>query len=327
MDPTTTVYDTKAIKTTPAPVEDIGWDKLDKKKFFLSSTVFILSVRALVYPIGLIKTRMQVIRDQQYRNSYDAFKKILKNEGPRGLYKGLSASLFGVLPAQAAYITTYEITKTESLDLIRKTNLLKEYSQYDYAVANFIGGGTASLASASVGVPLDVITQRLQIQSPSEKLTNFNYRGGVDAFFKIFKEEGVRGLYRGYGASIVTYSPTSAVWWSSYSVYKRTFAPLAKGNTILEMLIYSVCGALSGATSAVVTNTLDVAKTRLQTQHYSPSTGKHPRNIFSMFIHIWKTEGLWKLWTRGLTARMTSMAITGSITIFAYENVKKISKT
>jgi hypothetical protein len=62
MDPTTTVYDTKAIKTTPAPVEDIGWDKLDKKKFFLSSTVFILSVRALVYPIGLIKTRMQVIR-------------------------------------------------------------------------------------------------------------------------------------------------------------------------------------------------------------------------------------------------------------------------
>ncbi len=62
MEPTTTVYDTKAIKTTPAPVEDIGWDKLDKKKFFLSSTVFILSVRALVYPIGLIKTRMQVQR-------------------------------------------------------------------------------------------------------------------------------------------------------------------------------------------------------------------------------------------------------------------------
>ena len=62
MDPTITVYDTNAIKTMPAPVEDIGWDKQDKKKFFLSSTVFILSVRALVYPIRLIKTRMQVQR-------------------------------------------------------------------------------------------------------------------------------------------------------------------------------------------------------------------------------------------------------------------------
>ena len=39
--------------------------------------------------------------------------------------------------------------------------------------------------------------------------------------------------------------------WSSYSVYKRTFAPLAKGNFFLEMVIYSICGALSGATSAV----------------------------------------------------------------------------
>lgn len=37
----------------------------------------------------------------------------------------------------------------------------------------------------------------------------------------IVRAEGVLGLYRGFGASIVTFVPSSALWWGSYGFYQR----------------------------------------------------------------------------------------------------------
>ena len=37
----------------------------------------------------------------------------------------------------------------------------------------------------------------------------------------IVHAEGVLGLYRGFGASIVTFVPSSALWWGSYGFYQR----------------------------------------------------------------------------------------------------------
>ena len=47
------------------------------------------------------------------------------------------------------------------------------------------------------------------------------YSGGLDAARKILKADGVRGLYRGFGLSVMTYAPTSAVWWASYGGGQR----------------------------------------------------------------------------------------------------------
>jgi len=37
----------------------------------------------------------------------------------------------------------------------------------------------------------------------------------------IVRSEGVLGLYRGFGASIVTFVPSSALWWGGYGFYQR----------------------------------------------------------------------------------------------------------
>ena len=43
------------------------------------------------------------------------------------------------------------------------------------------------------------------------------YNGAMDVVGKILKTQGIRGLYRGFGMSMITYSPQSVVWWGDYS--------------------------------------------------------------------------------------------------------------
>ncbi|WP_369294506.1 MC/SLC25 family protein, partial [Klebsiella pneumoniae] len=43
----------------------------------------------------------------------------------------------------------------------------------------------------------------------------------MDAFQKIIHSDGLRGLYRGFGVSILTYAPSNACWWASYSIAHR----------------------------------------------------------------------------------------------------------
>jgi solute carrier family 25 protein 44 len=43
------------------------------------------------------------------------------------------------------------------------------------------------------------------------------YRGPFDVINKVVRMEGIRGLYRGFGITMLTQSPASALWWSAYS--------------------------------------------------------------------------------------------------------------
>jgi len=60
-----------------------------------------------VYPIDLVKTRMQnqrsgsFVGELMYRNSWDCFKKVIRHEGFAGLYRGLVPQLMGVAPEKA----------------------------------------------------------------------------------------------------------------------------------------------------------------------------------------------------------------------------------
>lgn len=64
-----------------------------------------------VYPIDLVKTRMQnqrtgsFIGELMYRNSWDCFKKVIRHEGVFGLYRGLVPQLLGVAPEKAIKLT------------------------------------------------------------------------------------------------------------------------------------------------------------------------------------------------------------------------------
>ncbi len=63
-------------------------EMLDKKKFFPLSIASSFTVRTTLYPFTLVKTRLQIQRGNEvYKGTWDAFRKIVKYEGARGLYK------------------------------------------------------------------------------------------------------------------------------------------------------------------------------------------------------------------------------------------------
>ena len=45
----------------------------------------------------------------------------------------------------------------------------------------------------------------------------------------MLQREGIRGLYRGFGLSIATFVPSSAVWWSAYGGYQKALWQLLDG--------------------------------------------------------------------------------------------------
>lgn len=67
----------------------IEWGMMDRTKFLSLTVVNSLLLRSVLYPLVLIKTRLQVQKQNTvYTGSLDAFKKILRTEGFCGLYKG-----------------------------------------------------------------------------------------------------------------------------------------------------------------------------------------------------------------------------------------------
>lgn len=71
----------------------------------------------VVYPIDLVKTRMQnqrsgaTVQEILYRNSFDCFKKVITREGVLGLYRGLLPQLVGVCPEKAIKLTVNDFVR------------------------------------------------------------------------------------------------------------------------------------------------------------------------------------------------------------------------
>lgn len=75
-----------------------------------------------VYPIDLVKTRMQnqrsgpMVGELAYRNSMDCFKKVIRHEGFAGLYRGLVPQLLGVAPEKAIKLTVNDLVRDKFTD-------------------------------------------------------------------------------------------------------------------------------------------------------------------------------------------------------------------
>lgn len=85
----------------------------------------------MVYPIDLVKTRLQNQRGAQpgqrlYKNSIDCFQKVIRNEGFRGLYSGVLPQLVGVAPEKAIKLTVNDLVRRHFSDKQGKIALSAE---------------------------------------------------------------------------------------------------------------------------------------------------------------------------------------------------------
>ena len=86
-----------------------------------------------------------------------------------------------------------------------------------------VSGGLAGAASGIVSCPLDVIKTKLQAQGGFKgrkggaSLSSAAYRGVSGTAATIWREEGLRGMYRGLGPMLLGYVPTWAVYLTVYN--------------------------------------------------------------------------------------------------------------
>lgn len=301
-------------------IRTIEWDMMDKSKFFPLSMLSSFSVRCFLYPLTVIKTRLQVQRhDQMYKGLFDAYFKIYRYEGIPGLYRGFWVSSFQIISG-VFYISTYEGVR----------HFLTR-NDCDVKLKALAAGGCASVVGQTIIVPFDVLSQHLMVlgvvDGTSNKKIVMNPLGislnsnrsrlttTLDIIQQIYIRDGIFGFYRGYLASLFTYVPNSAMWWAFYQVYQDQLHNILPA-WVSHLLIQCIAGTLGGFTTTLFTNPLDIVRARLQVQRLD--------SIPQTFNILWAEERM-RIFTKGLSARLVQSACFSFAIILGYESIKRVS--
>lgn len=264
-----------------------------------------------VYPIDLVKTRMQAqisAKDAEllYRNSFDCFKKVLTREGPRALYRGLGPQLVGVAPEKAIKLTVN--------DYLRKLfgRAAPNPDGKMYLPLEILAGGGAGASQVIFTNPLEIVKIRLQMQG----------EGGVArrGAMAIVRELGLTGLYKGASACFLRDIPFSMIYFPTYAGLKDHLASKNEdGKPRSEQIL--LAGTLAGAPSAGLCTPADVIKTRLQLEaRAGHSTYSGIRDCFWKILEHEGPRAFWK----GATARMFRSSPQFGVTLLTYEKLQHL---
>lgn len=166
--------------------------------------------RIATHPLDTAKARLQSLSGASYRGPVDVLVQTFRSEGIRGLYRGFPTVIAGGTPGTIIYLCGYDIFKDQLSAAFPKRNATATKSQdnEESFVVHFAAGILAETVACIIYVPVDVIKERLQIQHRKDAV---QYKGGWDALVKICKTEGVMGIYKGYGATLASFGPFSAL--------------------------------------------------------------------------------------------------------------------
>uniref|UniRef100_A0A6N2K7G8 Uncharacterized protein n=1 Tax=Salix viminalis TaxID=40686 RepID=A0A6N2K7G8_SALVM len=199
-------YDTVNKKLSPAAGEQ---PKLPIPASLVAGACAGVSSTLCMYPLELVKTRLTIQRDV-YNGIVHAFLKILREEGPGELYRGLAPSLIGVIP--------YAATNYFAYDTLRKA-YRKYFKQEKIGnIETLLIGSAAGAMSSSATFPLEVARKHMQVGALSGRQV---YKNVIHALASILEQEGIQGLYKGLGPSCIKMVPAAGISFMCYEACKR----------------------------------------------------------------------------------------------------------
>ncbi|KAI9817767.1 MAG: mitochondrial aspartate-glutamate transporter agc1 [Pycnora praestabilis] len=267
----------------------------------------------MVYPIDLVKTRMQNQRSQRvgemlYKNSIDCARKVVRNEGFTGLYSGVLPQLIGVAPEKAIKLTVNDLIRGH----FSETSTGKIWWPYEV-----LAGGSAGACQVMFTNPLEIVKIRLQVQGEIAKNVEGVPRRSA---MWIVKNLGLVGLYKGATACLLRDAPFSAIYFPTYNHLKRDY--FGEGpNKKLGVLQLLTAGAVAGMPAAYLTTPFDVIKTRLQVEARKGET-KYT-NLRHCAKTIFQQEGF-KAFFKGGPARILRSSPQFGFTLAAYEVLQNL---
>ncbi|XP_034248792.1 calcium-binding mitochondrial carrier protein Aralar1 isoform X6 [Thrips palmi] len=275
-------------------------------RFTLGSIAGAVGATA-VYPIDLVKTRMQnqrsgsFVGELMYRNSIDCFKKVIRHEGVTGLYRGLVPQLMGVAPEKAIKLTVNDLVRDKFTDKKGNIPLWGE----------ILSGGCAGGSQVIFTNPLEIVKIRLQVAGEIANSTRLSA-------WSVVRELGFFGLYKGSKACFLRDIPFSAIYFPAYAHVK---AKLADENGYNHPLTLLLAGAIAGIPAASLVTPADVIKTRLQVVARQGQTTYN--GVIDAFGKIMKEEGPRAFW-KGSVARVCRSSPQFGVTLLTYEILQRL---
>ncbi|WP_278924648.1 MC/SLC25 family protein, partial [Pseudophaeobacter profundi] len=89
---------------------------------------------------------------------------------------------------------------------------------------DFLAGGISAAVSKTVVAPIERVKLLLQVQAVSKQIAaDKQYKGIIDCFVRIPREQGFASFWRGNLANVIRYFPTQALNFAFKDVYKQVF--------------------------------------------------------------------------------------------------------
>ncbi len=195
----------------------------------------------------------------------------------------------------------------------------------DYVSSLIAGVGSGSLASV-VCAPLDLVRTRLQVAGGLGK--SARKARIIKSLYEVYLVDGVRGCFRGLGATLATVPAFWGIYFPLYEDFKSRIhdwsSQYGDGGDNHHAMVHLSSAVTAGAVADVICNPLFLVRTRMQTEalHYfqMPSSERMPHGLASTVRSLYKEGGLPIFW-RGLTASLLGLGHVG-IQFPVYERLK-----
>lgn len=334
---------------------------------------------ALLHPIDSVKTRMQASGRGQacgatskttFVDTVRFTRDMIRTEGWTSLYQGMVSSVIGASFSWGIYFYVYKMSKLYGKTWSEKLSTSTESESENIGKSDSDSEKTASiptsvllLSSLNAGFatcmlthPIWLVKTRLQLQHNVGKQANgaspVSYRGTVDAFLKIARNEGVfRGLYAGLTPSLVLISH-GVIHFVLYDVLKdmrlrhiddsKETEATEQRKEQLNSRDSLIIAAFSKSVAATVTYPFQVVKTRLQDVQNSvayrsiahPSmatTTNHQNQVYytgmvDAMRKMYRMEGVGSFF-RGIVPNVIRVTPAGALTLAIYEYFLHFSMT
>jgi solute carrier family 25 folate transporter 32 len=308
----------------------------------VAGTMGGLVATGLLYPLELVKTRMQVLAT--YDTMYLSFKKVLEKEGVRGFYKGMTPSVIAASGSWGGYFYFYEQSKARKLrnyESLLSDSKSGSQSPKLGTVDHLLCGVEAGVFLVFLFNPLWVIKTRLALRGGLESsYVSANgttvhvkkYTGLVDAIKTTVQEEGVRGLYKGLFPALLLTSHGAI----QFTLYERMKLAMANytGRSEQTAVVSAGIGGSSKIVASTITYPYQLVKSHLQqrdipesspgsaqdvtTQRFRPMY----KNTWDCVKTIWSKYGL-RGFFRGVGPNALKVAPSSAVTFLIYEETLK----
>jgi len=262
---------------------------------FLKGGISATISKTAVAPIERIKLLLQVqatstqISDP-YKGIMDCAMRVYKEQGPTAFWRGNTANIIRYFPTQALNFAFKDKFKEM---FVRPA---AEVGFWLFFLGNLAAGGAAGASSLLFVYPLDFARTRLGADvGKSKEERQFN--GLFDCIGKIYKSDGLGGLYQGFAASIAGIIVYRAAFFGGFDTLKSVALSYGFGAVVWQAFIVA---EITTTIAGLVSYPFDTVRRRLMMKSGGGSTVEY-NGTLDCAMKIIKSEGVGGLFNGALS--------------------------